>query len=85
MDSRSDHGREGTIIAFMHSGKRICLFSDDHTRGLVVSIKQQLLDTAIVWLVECAQKDTIWACGIRVNDGALTHASGVARIFWDTR
>ncbi len=32
------------------------------------SLKKQLLDTGDVFLVECAQSDKIWACGIRLQD-----------------
>ncbi len=31
-------------------------------------LKQQLLDTGDAWLVECAHSDTVWACGIRLNE-----------------
>lgn len=31
-------------------------------------LKKQLLDTDDAYLVECAYKDTIWACGIRLNE-----------------
>ena len=31
-------------------------------------LKQQLLDTGEAWLVECAQSDPAWACGIRLDD-----------------
>lgn len=31
-------------------------------------LKKKLLDTGDAWLVECAQSDTIWACGIRLNE-----------------
>lgn len=31
-------------------------------------LKKQLLATGDAYLVECAHKDTIWACGIRVNE-----------------
>lgn len=31
-------------------------------------LKEQLLDTGDAYLVECAYKDTIWACGIRLNE-----------------
>ena len=27
-----------------------------------------LLDTGDAWLVECAHSDTVWACGIRLNE-----------------
>ena len=31
-------------------------------------LKRKLLDTGDAWLVECAHSDTIWACGIRLNE-----------------
>ncbi len=31
-------------------------------------LKKQLLETGDAYLVECAYKDTIWACGIRLNE-----------------
>ena len=31
-------------------------------------LKKKLLDTRDAWLVECAGSDTIWACGIKLND-----------------
>lgn len=31
-------------------------------------LKQKLLETGDAWLVECAHSDTIWACGIRLNE-----------------
>lgn len=31
-------------------------------------LKKKLLDTSDAWLVECAHKDTTWACGIRLNE-----------------
>ena len=31
-------------------------------------LKEKLLDTGDAYLVECAYKDTIWACGIRLNE-----------------
>ena len=31
-------------------------------------LKKKLLDTEDAWLVECAHSDTIWACGIRLNE-----------------
>ena len=31
-------------------------------------LKKQLLATGDAYLVECAYKDTIWACGIRLNE-----------------
>lgn len=31
-------------------------------------LKEKLLDTGDAWLVECAHSDTIWACGIRLNE-----------------
>jgi ribA/ribD-fused uncharacterized protein len=31
-------------------------------------LKKKLLDTGDAWLVECAYSDTIWACGIRLNE-----------------
>ena len=31
-------------------------------------LKKQLLDTDDAYLVECAHKDVIWACGIRLNE-----------------
>ena len=31
-------------------------------------LKKKLLDTGEAWLVECAYSDTIWACGIRLNE-----------------
>ena len=31
-------------------------------------LKQKLLGTGDAWLVECAHSDTIWACGIRLNE-----------------
>ena len=30
-------------------------------------LKERLLDTGDAWLVECAQSDAIWACGIRLD------------------
>lgn len=32
------------------------------------NLKQQLLDTGDAYLVECAHKDIIWACGIRLTE-----------------
>ena len=32
------------------------------------NLKQQLLDTGNAYLVECAHKDIIWACGIRLTE-----------------
>ncbi len=43
-------------------------------RGLLVKfnqnedLKQKLLDTGDSYLVECAHSDTIWACGVRLNE-----------------
>lgn len=31
-------------------------------------LKQKLIETGDAWLVECAHSDTIWACGIRLNE-----------------
>ncbi len=31
-------------------------------------LKKKLIDTADAWLVECAHSDTVWACGIRINE-----------------
>lgn len=31
-------------------------------------LKRKLLKTGDAWLVECAHSDTIWACGIRLNE-----------------
>lgn len=31
-------------------------------------LKSQLLNTGDAYLVECAYKDTVWACGIRLNE-----------------
>ena len=31
-------------------------------------LKKKLLDTGDAYLVECAYSDTIWACGIRLDD-----------------
>lgn len=31
-------------------------------------LKKQLLDTGNAYLVECAHRDVIWACGIRLNE-----------------
>lgn len=31
-------------------------------------LKQMLIDTGDAWLVECARSDTIWACGVRLDD-----------------
>ena len=31
-------------------------------------LKKKLLDTGDAWLVECARSDTIWACGIRLDE-----------------
>ena len=31
-------------------------------------LKKMLLDTGDAWLVECAHSDTVWACGIRLNE-----------------
>ncbi|MBQ7184903.1 MAG: NADAR family protein [Clostridia bacterium] len=33
-------------------------------------LKKKLLDTGDAWLVECARSDTVWACGIRLDDEA---------------
>ena len=33
-------------------------------------LKKRLLDTGDAWLVECAHSDTVWACGIRLDDEA---------------
>ena len=38
-------------------------------------LKKKLLDTADAWLVECAHSDTVWACGIRLDDEARFDAS----------
>ena len=32
------------------------------------NLKNQLLSTGNAYLVECAYKDTIWACGIRIHE-----------------
>nr|MBQ4454145.1 NADAR family protein [Clostridia bacterium] len=37
-------------------------------------LKKKLLDTGDAWLVECAHSDTIWACGIRLDDDARFNA-----------
>ena len=43
-------------------------------RGLLAKFSQNedlrkmLLDTGDAWLVECAHSDTVWACGIRLNE-----------------
>ena len=50
-------------------------------RGLLAKFSQndelrkKLLDTGNAYLVECAYKDTIWACGIRLNEPARFDAS----------
>ena len=33
-------------------------------------LKKRLLDTGDAWLVECAHSDTVWACGLRLDDEA---------------
>ena len=38
-------------------------------------LKKKLLDTEDAWLVECAYSDTIWACGIRLNEDERFDAS----------
>ncbi len=38
-------------------------------------LKKKLLDTGDAWLVECAHSDTIWACGIRLNEDERFDAS----------
>ena len=38
-------------------------------------LKKKLLDTEDAWLVECAHSDTIWACGIRLNEDERFDAS----------
>ena len=37
-------------------------------------LKQKLLNTDDAILVECAGKDKIWACGIRLNDDRRRNA-----------
>ena len=38
-------------------------------------LRQKLLDTGDACLVECAKSDTIWACGIHLNDDRRFDAS----------
>ena len=38
-------------------------------------LKKKLLDTGDAWLVECAHSDTIWACGIRLDEDERFDAS----------
>ena len=38
-------------------------------------LKEQLLATGDAWLVECARKDVIWACGFRLEDEERLDAS----------
>lgn len=38
-------------------------------------LKKKLLDTEDAWLVECAYSDTIWACGIRLDEDERFDAS----------
>ena len=38
-------------------------------------LKKKLLDTGDAWLVECAHRETLWACGIRLNEDERCVAS----------
>ena len=38
-------------------------------------LKEKLLDTGDAWLVECARSDTLWACGISLQDEKRKDAS----------